>query len=255
MSWTPKRGGKKISINLWLHQSLDILWLANGLIFAVLLFASGRSGCGRVDAVAPGKPVYAFAYDVHSVCVNTAALTELGITSSTPNPPGGTIKRDSEGHATGYIDETAFRNIVLPFLDARASENENEASLTAVQRAYRETGVTTACDMCFNESDLMTFRRAAEAGKLTSRLIAYWRVNNTGSVEDNIAQVHRVAALAVEHTSPWLPVVGIKMILEQSTAAPPRPLPAGDRCAMCNAAVIVLSPAQAPERQPRRQNH
>lgn len=40
--WTPKRGGKKISINLWLHQSLDILWLVNGLIFAVLLFASGH---------------------------------------------------------------------------------------------------------------------------------------------------------------------------------------------------------------------
>ena len=40
--WTPKRGGKKISINLWLHQSLDILWLANGLIFVVLLFASGH---------------------------------------------------------------------------------------------------------------------------------------------------------------------------------------------------------------------
>ncbi|RKR19804.1 cytochrome b/b6 domain-containing protein [Arthrobacter oryzae] len=40
--WTPKGGGKKISINLWLHQSLDILWLANGLIFVVLLFASGR---------------------------------------------------------------------------------------------------------------------------------------------------------------------------------------------------------------------
>ncbi len=40
--WTPKRGGKKISINLWLHQSLDILWLVNGFIFVVLLFASGR---------------------------------------------------------------------------------------------------------------------------------------------------------------------------------------------------------------------
>ena len=40
--WTPKGGGKKISINLWLHQSLDILWLANGVIFVVLLFASGR---------------------------------------------------------------------------------------------------------------------------------------------------------------------------------------------------------------------
>ncbi len=40
--WTPKRGGKKISITLWLHQSLDILWLANGLIFVVLLFATGH---------------------------------------------------------------------------------------------------------------------------------------------------------------------------------------------------------------------
>ncbi len=40
--WTPKHGGKKISITLWLHQSLDVLWLANGLIFAVLLFSSGR---------------------------------------------------------------------------------------------------------------------------------------------------------------------------------------------------------------------
>ncbi|WP_315851460.1 cytochrome b/b6 domain-containing protein [Arthrobacter sp. KBS0702] len=40
--WTPKRGGKKISITLWLHQSLDILWLANGLIFSALLFATGH---------------------------------------------------------------------------------------------------------------------------------------------------------------------------------------------------------------------
>lgn len=40
--WTPKRGGKKISITLWLHQSLDVIWLANGLLFAVLLFASGH---------------------------------------------------------------------------------------------------------------------------------------------------------------------------------------------------------------------
>ncbi|MFF2319284.1 cytochrome b/b6 domain-containing protein [Arthrobacter sp. NPDC058097] len=40
--WTPKRGGKKVSINLWLHQSLDIFWLLNGLIFVVLLFVSGH---------------------------------------------------------------------------------------------------------------------------------------------------------------------------------------------------------------------
>ena len=40
--YTPKNGGKKISINLWLHTSLDVLWLLNGVVFVVLLFVSGH---------------------------------------------------------------------------------------------------------------------------------------------------------------------------------------------------------------------
>lgn len=43
--WTPKwsRGDAgKISITLWFHQALDILWLLNGLVFVVLLFVTGH---------------------------------------------------------------------------------------------------------------------------------------------------------------------------------------------------------------------
>ncbi len=41
--WSPRwNKGRKISIMLWLHQSLDILWLVNGVIFVVLLFVSGQ---------------------------------------------------------------------------------------------------------------------------------------------------------------------------------------------------------------------
>lgn len=40
--WAPRRGGKKISISLWLHTSLDLLWLLNGVVFVVLLFATGQ---------------------------------------------------------------------------------------------------------------------------------------------------------------------------------------------------------------------
>ncbi|WP_345471716.1 cytochrome b/b6 domain-containing protein [Glutamicibacter ectropisis] len=39
--WSSKRS-PKVSINLWLHQSLDVLWIINGLVFVVLLFASGH---------------------------------------------------------------------------------------------------------------------------------------------------------------------------------------------------------------------
>lgn len=41
--WTPRGNAKgKISLNLWFHQSLDILWLLNGVIFVVLLFVTGH---------------------------------------------------------------------------------------------------------------------------------------------------------------------------------------------------------------------
>ncbi len=48
--WTRKNTGllrtkgapKRISLDLWLHQSLDILWIVNGVVFIVLLFATGH---------------------------------------------------------------------------------------------------------------------------------------------------------------------------------------------------------------------
>ncbi|WP_378087532.1 cytochrome b/b6 domain-containing protein [Citricoccus sp. GCM10030269] len=33
---------KKVSLTQWLHQGLDVLWVVNGLIFIVLLFATGQ---------------------------------------------------------------------------------------------------------------------------------------------------------------------------------------------------------------------
>ncbi|WP_344093778.1 cytochrome b/b6 domain-containing protein [Microbacterium deminutum] len=39
--WSRRSSKRKISLNLWFHQSLDILWIVNGVIFIVLLFATG----------------------------------------------------------------------------------------------------------------------------------------------------------------------------------------------------------------------
>ncbi|WP_457967163.1 cytochrome b/b6 domain-containing protein [Arthrobacter sp. D1-29] len=49
--WTAKKDSffspkgnspKKVSLSLWLHQSLDVLWAANGMIFVALLLVSGH---------------------------------------------------------------------------------------------------------------------------------------------------------------------------------------------------------------------
>jgi thiosulfate reductase cytochrome b subunit len=42
-SWTPRwNANRKISLTLWLHQSLDLLWIVNGILFVVLLFCTGQ---------------------------------------------------------------------------------------------------------------------------------------------------------------------------------------------------------------------
>ena len=41
--WTPRGNPKgKISLTLWFHQGLDLLWIVNGVIFVVLLFVTGQ---------------------------------------------------------------------------------------------------------------------------------------------------------------------------------------------------------------------
>ncbi|MGX1792588.1 cytochrome b/b6 domain-containing protein [Microbacterium sp. NPDC055312] len=41
--WTPRGNSKgKISLTLWFHQALDLLWIINGVIFVVLLFTTGH---------------------------------------------------------------------------------------------------------------------------------------------------------------------------------------------------------------------
>jgi thiosulfate reductase cytochrome b subunit len=50
MYWTRHNGGlirtanppKRISIHLWMHLSFDLLWVVNGVVFIVLLFATGQ---------------------------------------------------------------------------------------------------------------------------------------------------------------------------------------------------------------------
>ncbi len=44
---TPRRGmfgqpPRRIGINVWLHNSVDVLWILNGVVYVVLLFATGQ---------------------------------------------------------------------------------------------------------------------------------------------------------------------------------------------------------------------
>lgn len=169
---------------------------------------------GMLDQVVADRPVYAQAYDFHSIWLNTAALAEVGIDDDTVSPPGGTVHRDADGAATGYVDETAMHRLVWPVVDRMVTDADRDRDLAAALADYRETGVTATTEMALDEGDLAAMVRAEASGALTARIAAHWRVQPTGDEAANLAQVARAAELATRHHSERLRLTGIKVMID-----------------------------------------
>ncbi|SFS14156.1 hypothetical protein SAMN04487846_2860 [Microbacterium sp. cf046] len=169
-----------------------------------------------IDAVVADIPVYLDANDYHSCWVNSAALAALGITRDTPDPLGGQIARDAEGRPTGLLYETAATQYAWAHRDATTTDADRDDDVQRAIDAYLASGVTGVVDMAFDEFGLAAFERAQQryGGELPIRVAAHWIINNTGDDAANLAQVARAAELADGASTPWLRVVGIKLILD-----------------------------------------
>jgi len=188
-----------------------------------------------IDAVVADRPVYLNANDSHSAWVNSAALVELGIDDSTPNPLGGTIERDAAGHASGMLLETAALGLMRDRLDELVSDAEREDALRAAFDRYLAAGVTAAVDMALGEPELRALVAVQEehGGTLPMRVAAHWVVDRTGTTEGDLAGVARAIALAAELRGPWLRVTGIKIfvdgVIDSCTAAMRAPFANGSQ--------------------------
>ncbi|MDQ7877185.1 amidohydrolase [Microbacterium sp. QXD-8] len=176
----------------------------------------GVPTAAMIDAAVGDVPVYLDANDYHSCWLNSAALSELGITRDTPDPLGGRIGRDADGEPDGMLYETAAQVHAWAFLADQTDDGDRDAAVERTLAAYAATGVTGAVDMAFDELGLAAFHRAAErrGGRLPLRVAAHWFVENTGDEAANLAQVVRAAELAATVRSPWLRVVGIKLVVD-----------------------------------------
>ncbi|HYJ50519.1 MAG TPA: amidohydrolase [Microbacterium sp.] len=176
----------------------------------------GTPTAAMIDAAVADIPVYLDANDYHSVWVNSAGLAELGITRDTPDPLGGHIGRDAGGEPTGLLYETAATQYAWAHRDATTTDAGRDADVQRAVDAYLATGVTGVVDMAFDEYGLAAFQRAQarRGGELPIRVAAHWLINNTGDDVANLAQVARAAELADAASTPWLRVVGIKLILD-----------------------------------------
>lgn len=121
-----------------------------------------------IDAVTPDNPVVLDRYDGHMLLANSKALALAGITSKTPDPPGGLIVRDAGGQPTGALKDAAIELLqrVVPPLDAAQRRR-------AIERALQEAalrGVTSVQDMSLDYGDLAVYSQLLNEKKLTVRV-------------------------------------------------------------------------------------
>jgi hypothetical protein len=98
-----------------------------------------------LDAVTGDRPAFLERVDGHIAVANTAALNAAGIDDSTPNPFGGHIDRDAQGHATGIIRETPARALIESHIPAPSFDTRRRALELSINDALAH-GVTSIQD-------------------------------------------------------------------------------------------------------------
>jgi predicted amidohydrolase YtcJ len=123
-----------------------------------------------LDKVASDNPVVLSSKDGHSTWVNRTAMDLARITSETPDPPGGHIRRDRAGEPTGILQETAAR-LVRDIVPQSSLEETIAACSQGMANAHR-VGLT-GIHNCEGQQALAAFQELRRRGELTMRVLMH----------------------------------------------------------------------------------
>jgi predicted amidohydrolase YtcJ len=128
-----------------------------------------------LSEVSPENPVVLRHASGHASFANAKAMELAGVTSQTPDPPGGVILKDGEGDPIGVFLETAQR-LIRPSHDSDDSRERQRAEL-ATQECL-SNGITSFQDAGSSFETIDLFKELADEGKLGVRLWVMVRASN-----------------------------------------------------------------------------
>ncbi len=137
-----------------------------------------------IDAVVSTRPVWLRRVDGHAGWANSAALKIAGIDDDTPDPVGGKIIRDENGHATGVLIDNAMA-LVNSKLPATDKDSVREAISAAINALLAE-GITGVHDAGINLMEAEVYLSMADNDQLDLRI--YAMIGGAGEVLDAVAE-------------------------------------------------------------------
>jgi predicted amidohydrolase YtcJ len=120
----------------------------------------------ELDEIGPDVPVVLAHFSYHQCLVNSRALDELGISESTPAPPGGEHGRGADGRLDGYLIERAWsvahaRSLAPSFDPDRWGELFARRARTLLRY-----GITAVHDAACSPAAEAVYRQLARDGAL-----------------------------------------------------------------------------------------
>jgi predicted amidohydrolase YtcJ len=120
-----------------------------------------------LSAAVPEHPVWVRRVDGHAGLANARAMASLGIDAGTPDPAGGRLLRDAEGHPTGVFVDNAM-DLVAARLPPPSPE-ELRRRLELATAHCLAVGLTTVTDLGVDEAGVAAYAALRRDGALPLR--------------------------------------------------------------------------------------
>ena len=191
-------------------------WLMGCNLFPTLLQDKRNPTWEELESITQKHPMIVWHGTGHLVFVNSLALKAAGITTSTADPSGGKIVRDSKGNPTGTLEGRA-QYLVSDIIPA-PTEEQMLAGCAQSSRMYLERGVTFAQSMTYDIEEyplLPLLQKSFDQGLIKNRVSFFPRITekNYQKVLDSLGTKRTGDPL---HTSGLLHLGAIKAFSDGS---------------------------------------
>ena len=127
-----------------------------------------------IDEVAPDNPVVVGHRGGHTGVYNSMALALAGVTSETPDPPGGRFYRDGNGVLTGLAAETA-RYVFNSLIPTDSTREQRRDGVKLITELMTRAGLTSVHQTGAGRNDMIAYQDARDDGGMRFRMYLFPR--------------------------------------------------------------------------------
>jgi predicted amidohydrolase YtcJ len=143
----------------------------------------------ELDQAAPGR--LSVADNGYASVLSSTALSKLGITRDTPQPPNGKIVKDEKGEPTGLI--LGAPQLLSSLRRSKVSTHDDLIwALKSMQKSYNRAGITSTIDRGQSPEGFRIYQELRQKNELTVRSYVTYLIDAQGTPEDVRSEIERI---------------------------------------------------------------